>query len=124
MNLARIIVCLLLAAVFGSPAFAQDDQAAIQERLKGRIAEVDAMKLAGVVGENNKGFLEQRATLTEAQTALLNAENADRRALYAILAGRLRLSVSVVGEQRAANVRERSAAGVWLQGADGAWFKK
>lgn len=124
MNLARIIFCLLLAAGFAAPTFAQDDQAAVQERMKGRIAQVDAMKVAGVVGENNKGFLEQRAALNAEQTTVLNAENADRRALYTILAGRLGLSVAVVGEQRAANVRERSAAGVWLQGPDGAWFRK
>lgn len=124
MNLARIVFCMLLAAVFGAPAFAQDDQAAIQERMKGRIAQVDEMKLAGVVGENNKGFLEQRAALNPAQTGVLTAENTDRRALYNLLAGRLGLSVAVVGEQRASNVRERSAPGVWLQGADGAWYKK
>lgn len=124
MHLARIAILFLLAAVFGAPAFAQDDQAAIQERMKGRIAQVDELKLAGSVGENNKGFLEQRAALAPEKSALLQAENSDRRALYTILAGRLGLSVAVVGEQRAANLRERSASGVWLQGADGAWFKK
>jgi uncharacterized protein len=124
MTLARIIFCMLLATVFGTPMFAQDDQAALQERMKGRIAQVDEMKLAGLVGESNKGFLEQRAALNPGQTDVLNAENADRRALYNILAGRLGLSVTVVGEQRAANVRERSAAGVWIQGADGVWAKK
>lgn len=124
MKLVRIIFCLALATLFGAPAFTQEDQATLQERIKGRIAQVDELKLAGKVGENNKGFLEQRASLTPEQTALLNAENNDRRALYAILAGRLGLSVSVVGEQRATNLRERSAAGVWLQGADGTWYKK
>jgi uncharacterized protein len=124
MKFARIALFMLIAAVFGAPAFAQDDQGAIQERMKGRIAQVDALKVAGVVGENNKGFLEQRGALQPDQTAVLNAENTDRRALYAILAGRLGLSVTVVGEQRATNLRERSAAGVWLQGADGAWYKK
>lgn len=123
-HLARLVFCMFVAAVFGAPAFAQEDQSVIQERMKGRIAQVDQMKVAGAVGENNKGFLEQRASLSAEQTSVLNAENSDRRALYNILAGRLGLSVTVVGEQRATNLRERSAAGVWLQGADGAWYKK
>jgi uncharacterized protein YdbL (DUF1318 family) len=125
MNLARLVLIMLVALAFGAPVtLAQENQATIQERMKARITQVDALKLAGLVGENNKGFLEQRGSLEPAQTELMNAENADRRALYNILAGRLGLSVTVVGEQRATNVREKSAAGVWLQGADGAWYKK
>jgi uncharacterized protein len=125
MNLIRLFLVMLFAAAVGAPVVsAQESQGAIQERMKARIAQVDALKLAGLVGENNKGFLEQRGTLEPAQSEIMNAENADRRALYNILAGRLGLSVSVVGEQRATNVREKSAAGVWLQGTDGAWYKK
>jgi uncharacterized protein YdbL (DUF1318 family) len=90
----------------------------------GGFAVAPVAEVAGAVGENNKGFLEQRASLSAEQTTVLNAENTDRRALYNILAGRLGLSVTVVGEQRATNLRERSAAGVWLQGADGVWYKK
>lgn len=124
MNFVRIALFALVAAVCGAPAFAQEDQPAIQERMKARVPQVDELKLAGLVGENNKGFLEQKGAIKPAQTEVMNAENADRRALYNILAGRLGLTVAVVGEQRAATVRDKSAAGVWLQGADGAWFKK
>lgn len=124
MNLARLILFMLVTAAFGAPAFAQEDQGVIQERMKARVPQVDTLKLAGLVGENNKGFLEQRGALQPAQTEILNAENTDRRALYNILATRLGLSVTVVGEQRATTVRDKSAPGVWLQGADGAWYKK
>lgn len=122
--MSRLVFALLSFVLLGTHAFSQEDQSAIQERMKSRIAQVDQLKVGGLVGENNKGLLEQRAPLSADQTAILNAENTDRRALYNILAGRLGLSAAVVGEQRAANLRERSAAGVWLQGADGNWYKK
>ena len=125
MKLVHLAFFAVLAVVFASPSLhAQDDQSAIQERMKARVPQIDELKLAGVVGENNTGFLEQRGSLTPEQTQLMNAENADRRALYNILAGRLGLSVAVVGAQRAASLRERSAAGVWLQREDGTWYKK
>jgi uncharacterized protein YdbL (DUF1318 family) len=54
----------------------------------------------------------------------MNAENNDRRALYGILASRLGLTIAVVGESRAEALRQNSAAGVWLQAADGSWYRK
>lgn len=125
MKLVHLVLFALFAVALGAPVVhAQDDQSAIQERMKARVPQIDALKLAGVVGENNTGFLEQRGSLTPEQTQLMNAENADRRALYNILAQRLGLSVAVVGAQRAATVRDRSAPGVWLQREDGTWYRK
>lgn len=122
LTVLRWLVALLLAFGCSAPTFAQDDQGAIQARMKGRIAAVDELKLAGLVGENNKGFLEQRGQLTEEQTKVMNAENSDRRALYTILAGRLGVSAAVVGAQRAATLRQRSAPNVWVQAEDDSWY--
>ncbi len=125
MNSLRILLLpfFLLLGVAG--ATAQDsDEDAIKTRLLERVAEVDALKSGGLVGENNRGLLEQRGALTPAQTQVLNAENTDRRALYGILASRLGLTAAVVGEGRAEGLRKNSAPGVWLQAPDGSWFKK
>lgn len=124
MKLARIILLTLIAAVLGAPAFAQGDEGAIKERIRARVAQVDQLKAAGVVGENNQGLLEQRGALDPQQTQVLNAENTDRRALYAILGSRLGLTPAVVGQQRAEQLRNNSAPGVWLQAAGGSWYKK
>ncbi len=124
MKLIHIFLFAVFVGALATPAFAQDDQAAIQERMKARVPQIDQLKLAGLVGENNLGFLEQRGQLTPEQTQTMNAENTDRRALYNILANRLGLSAAVVGAQRATTLRDRSAPKVWLQGEDGKWYQK
>jgi uncharacterized protein len=124
MRLARIIILPLLAAAIGLPAFAQNDQASVTARMKERVAQVDQLKVAGAVGENNQGFLEQRGALDEAQTAVMTAENTDRRTLYGILGSRLGITPALVGQQRAEQLRNASKPGVWLQAPDGSWYKK
>lgn len=119
----------ILAALFAlvlSPqvAQAQNDENAIKQRILQRVSAVDSLKIEGLVGENNKGLLEQRAMLAPPQTKTMNEENADRKALYAILAKRLGLSVTVVGQGRAESIRKKSASGVWIQEPSGKWIKK
>ncbi len=54
----------------------------------------------------------------------MSEENADRKALYGIVASRLGLTIAVVGEGRAESLRNASAPGVWLQAPDNTWYKK
>ena len=119
-----IVFLAAIALGLSTDAFAQNDEASIKQRLLERVKSVDALKISGVVGENNKGFLEQRAALDPQQTKTMNEENADRRALYAILAKRLGLSVTVVGQGRAESIRNKSAPKVWLQDTSGKWYQK
>lgn len=114
---------LLALAPFAAIA-QSDDEAAIKQRIIERLDQIDALKIAGKVGENNKGLLEQRSMLTPAETQLMNAENADRRALYTLVAQRLGLTTTVVGQGRAEELRKNSAKGVWLQAPDGNWYQK
>ena len=115
-----------LIALFLAPltAHAQNDENAIKQRILQRVGDVDRLKIDGLAGENNKGLLEQRAMLSPAQTKTMNEENADRKALYAILGKRLGLSVTVVGQGRAESIRKKSASGVWIQEPNGKWVKK
>ena len=125
MKLTRVFLFVWISALLGiTSAVAQEDQAAITGRIKARVAQVDQLKLAQVVGENNKGFLEQKGQLSPEQTQLMNAENNDRRALYNIIATRNGVTIGVVGSQRAEQIRNTSAADIWLQAADGSWYKK
>lgn len=125
MKLTRVFLFVWMSALLGlTAAVAQEDQAAITGRIKARVAQVDELKLAQLAGENNKGFLEQKGQLSPEQTQVMNAENTDRRALYNIIATRNGVTVAVVGAQRAEQIRNTSAAGIWLQAADGSWYKK
>ena len=119
-----LLLTLSALVLLPQSANAQDDENAIKQRIIQRINSVDELKIKGLAGENNKGLLEQRAMLAPAQTKVMNDENADRKALYAILAKRLGLSVSVVGQGRAESIRKKSAAKVWIQEPSGKWVQK
>jgi len=127
MNALRIpLIFSLFALLFSAaPLSAQNaDEDAIKQRILQRVDAIDALKLSGSVGENKNGLLEQRAMLKPDQTKLMNEENADRRSLYTIVAQKLGLTTAVVGQGRAADIRKKSAKGVWLQADDGNWYRK
>lgn len=124
MKRTQIIFAALVAFFSTSMVTAQENDDAIKARMQERLPQIVAVKVAGKVGENNKGLLEQRGALNADETTLMNAENTDRRALYNILASRLGYSAAVIGEQRAIQIRNNAVAGEWLQAPDGTWYKK
>lgn len=120
--LSLIFATLFLVAPLTS-AVAQSESE-LKSSLMDRVSSIDKLKLTEKVGENNLGLLSQRSRLTPDETKLMNAENKDRRALYGILARRLNLTVKVVGQGRAEELREKSADGVWLQDPSGKWYQQ
>lgn len=103
---------------------AKKSETLLKQHMLQRVTVIDELKLSGKVGESNAGILVQRGMLSKDETNVMNRENDDRRALYEILAERLQLSVAVVGQGRADELRKRSAKGVWLQAADGKWYQQ
>ncbi len=120
MNPLRIVLSLfVLCVLLGASASANP-----VDRMRERQPAVDEMKLAGAVGETNRGFLEAREDLDDAREALLRAENADRREVYAMIARRTNSSAEEVGQQRAIRIAQQAREGVWLQDARGQWYRK
>jgi uncharacterized protein YdbL (DUF1318 family) len=115
---------LMLGFVASLQAKELNDEASIQSRMIERVSEVDALKKKGLLGEDNKGFLQQRGMLKPDDVKTMSEENTDRKALYGIVASRLGLTIAVVGEGRAESLRNASAPGVWLQAPDNSWYKK
>ncbi len=97
--------------------------ASIKERMAARIPAINTLKDQGVVGENNKGFLEYR-TAGKPQKDLIQAENTDRAAVYAAIGKNQGASPALVGERRAKMIAENEQAGHWIQKSDGSWYKK
>ncbi|MCC5840147.1 MAG: YdbL family protein [Opitutales bacterium] len=95
-----------------------------QDRMRDRIPALDALRMAGKVGENNLGFLSARVDLSPEAAALLVAENNDRRAVYARLARASGETVEAVGRQRALRIARQARPGVWLQNAEGEWYQR
>ena len=116
----RIAVMLLffIAIALCSAALAQD----IKARMRERLPAIVALKNAGVVGENNQGYLVVR-TATD-QKGLVNAENQDRRMVYTAIAKKQNTTPELVGRRRALQIAEKAEPGTWVQDADGRWRKK
>lgn len=112
------LVAVLFAAV--APAQAQD-LGAVRNRMEQRISRIDALKTQGVLGENNRGFLDVRSGDDEGVAA---AENADRATVYEAVARKTGATPEAVGKARAKKIAASSAKGVWLQSEDGRWSKK
>ena len=100
-----------------------EDLGAVKARMNQRLPQIDQLKAAGEVGENNRGFVETRGGGAEA-AAVVSAENRDREAVYAAIAKQTGSNADQVGRARARQIANASAPGVWLQKDDGSWYKK
>lgn len=97
--------------------------AGIKERMAGRIPAINALKDQGIIGENNKGFLEYR-TASKPQPQLVAAENADRAQVYGAISKQQGVSAALVGERRAKMIAQKGKKGQSFQKPDGTWYKK
>ncbi len=119
-KISLLMLAILFAAQCSFAAIA--DAAGIKERMKARIPVINALKAKGIVGENNKGFLEFRGAKSKAD--VVAAENKDRKAVYAAIAKQQGVSAELVGQRRAAQIAAKSRGGELYQKSDGSWVKK
>lgn len=105
------------------PAFAES-AAAIRGRMEQRLPQIDALKAQEFLGENNRGFLEERKSGGANAGAVVADENRDRREVYALLAQQTGATPDSVGKARAKQIAANSRGGVWVQDEGGAWKKK
>jgi len=121
---------MLCLTVFGLLALttmnlSAQDLSAVQARMKERLPQVAQQKAQKVVGEDRAGFLALvKADAGATVQKLVEAENADRKVVYAALAAKAGTDAARVGQQRAKELAERSAAGMMLQRDDGTWYEK
>ncbi len=115
-SLFIFIACFLFIATISHSA-------SIKERMAARIPVINTLKDQGVIGENNKGFLEYRGA-DRSQQDLIEAENTDRATVYAAIGKNQGASPALVGERRAKMIAENGQAGHWFQKPDGSWYKK
>ncbi|GBC63392.1 DUF1318 domain-containing protein [Desulfonema ishimotonii] len=123
MRYKRIVIGMsifLIGLMLGTAPVRAGD---IKARMKARLPQINALKSGGVVGENNGGFLEFRSGKRESAD-VVNAENNDRKQVYAAIAGKQGTTPDLVGKRRALQIRERARPGEWLQDESGKWYKK
>ena len=118
------IIALFTLLVFSAEgncfAGANDIKARMQERLPNIVK----LKSAGLVGENNKGYLEFVPGAAKKEAGVITAENNDRKKVYSAIAKQQGATGQVVGERRAIQIGKKASSGEWLQNKSGKWHKK
>jgi uncharacterized protein YdbL (DUF1318 family) len=118
------IFFVFASLMLGSAIVRAEDLSAVKARMEQRQSTVDALKERKVVGENNRGYLEARASLKPDEEKVLSDENTDRATVYAALAAQTGSSSDQVGRLRATKIAASSKGGVWVQSTDGNWAQK
>ena len=115
------VVATVVAGVFlfSAAAFCTD----IKARMKDRLPKIIELKAAGIIGENNQGFLAFVGT-NKSEQALVDAENQDRQLVYGAIAKQQGTTATVVGQRRALQIADNAKPGEWLQDAGGKWVQK
>lgn len=118
------ILSLLLFFLAASISAHAADLNAVRDSMKKRLPALEQLWSEGLIGENNQGYVEARGDLNADQQKLIAAENADRKVVYTSIARNTQTTPEQVGKQRAAQISQRAAQGLWLQDADGDWYQK
>ncbi len=120
----KIIIAILPVFILGILiTHAYSSSKAIKQRMIERLPVIKALKDQGLVGENNKGYLEFVGQKKE-KADVIKAENKDRKLVYGAIAKQQGTTAEVVGKHRAIQIANKAQPGEWLQDANGKWYKK
>jgi uncharacterized protein len=118
-----IVGLAVFLAIFFVAVLQAGPQEDLKERMRERLPEILELKAQGVVGETHDGLLafvgEQRP-----REELVQAENLDRRRVYAAIAKQQGVAPEFVGKRRGQQIAEQAESGFWLQSEDGTWARK
>jgi hypothetical protein len=119
-TITKILTFLIIGFfVLGATAFADD----IKARMKNRLPVIKKLKIEGIVGEDNKGYL-QFVGGNKAKADVVAAENKDRKKVYTAIAKQQGTTAELVGKRRALQIAKKAATGEWVQDAGGNWIQK
>jgi hypothetical protein len=90
--------------------------------MKNRLPVIKELKAKGIVGEDNKGFL-QFVGGKKAKADVVAAENKDRKTVYAAIAKQQGTTAELVGKRRAVQIAKKADKGEWVQDTAGNWIK-
>ena len=125
----KYAVFYAIIAVFGLLFFTNEGSCfaganEIKARMQERLPTIVQMKSEGMIGENNKGYLEFVPGAAPKNESVIAAENSDRKSVYSTIAIQQKTTPELVGERRAIQIAEKAASGEWLQDKSGKWYKK
>ena len=125
----KYAVFYAIIAIFGLLFFTNEGSCfaganEIKARMQERLPTIVQMKSEGMIGENNKGYLEFVPGAAKKNESLITAENSDRKSVYSAIASQQKTTPELVGERRAIQIAEKAVIGEWLQDKSGKWYKK
>jgi len=123
MNLKAFSLVVIFALVVLISTVASSSAEGIKTRMAERLPVIKELKAKGIIGENNRGYLEFTGT-NRKKNDVVTAENNDRGATYRDIAKSQGATVDFVGMRRAKQITERASKGEWLQDEQGKWYKK
>ena len=118
------IVALFTLLIFSAEGNCFAGANDIKARMQQRLPTIVELKSEGLVGENNKGYLEFVPEAAKKQANVVSAENKDRESVYGAIAKQQGATPQVVGERRAKQIAQKASSGSWLQDASGKWYRK
>lgn len=95
----------------------------IKERMKERLPVIAELKSQGVIGENNKGYLEFVSEKRQKEE-VIEAENKDRKKVYKYFAKQQNTTLEVVEQVQAERKAKKANSGEFYQDKKGKWVKK
>lgn len=116
-----ISLSLSVLLITGALAFAGSNE--IKARIKARLPVIDALKADGIIGENNRGYLEFIKNNKPKEDVVIS-ENQDRKKVYSAIAKQQGTTADLVGKRRAKQITQRAKPGQWLQDGSGNWYQK
>ena len=123
MNMKHLFLSAALLLVATASSFGQSGTE-LKQRMTARLPAIVEMKASLLVGENNQAYLSVLKPVSDAQKEIVNAENADRKSVYLLLAKQTGASLDLVQTKRATQLREQAASGTMIQTETGEWIKK
>lgn len=119
--MSKILVFVVLFFSFSCASTLWGDE--LKARMSARMPQLIELKKQGVIGENNRGFLEFRPGHSP-KGDLVASENEDRRRFYEKIAAHEKISPAAIGKRHAERMMREAHPGVWIQTPDGQWRKK
>lgn len=118
------IIALFVLLIFSTEGMCFAGAEDIKARMQERLPNIVQMKTDGVIGENNKGFLEFVPGAAPKMQDVITDENKDRQTVYTAIAKQQGTTAELVGERRAIQIAEKASPGEWIQDGSGKWQKK
>lgn len=124
----KITICSLLMILLAAQSnVAAQSKSELRESMKQRYPRLEKLRDEGKIGETYRGYVEavtDDAAKDRETQDLVKAENADRRALYAIIAQDVGTTPEAVGRINAQRVLEDGDEDMFFKTKAGVWVKK